>query len=415
MSSRSLDSFREGCGATGPLLLEATTASGTPVGAWCLEAPFAVIGRDARNDVVLADEQVSSRHVYLQVIAGEAFWVDLESRAGVMRGGVAEPCGWLPLLGTIGIGPFQLRLTGGVGPTAEGESDRSDPRAWRVRDLGPAQRVYLDLPGNSNPPQRLHLTRSLTLVGRSDDCRLRFSDDRISRFQAALIRTGAQLWVVELLSRKGLRVNRSRTRWSALGSGDTVQFGPYRLVARYGESSSRSGTRPAAMPPAPTSLPEVPAMSSEVEMAPLLMPSGTPIAPLVEQFGQLQQQMFDQFQQTMQELLNMAGSLHRDRMEQIHEELAHIREISQEIQALHVPAATETDARIDAIEEIAPAGESPSDNAATLAPDEPDATPDDEVYKKLTLRIATLSEERQSRWEKILGMIAGNNGGDAAC
>ena len=47
-----------------------------------LHQPFAVIGRDPRSDVLLDHAEVSRRHVYLQMIEGRAFWIDLESRTG---------------------------------------------------------------------------------------------------------------------------------------------------------------------------------------------------------------------------------------------------------------------------------------------------------------------------------------------
>ena len=47
-----------------------------------LYQPFAVIGRDPRADIVLDHTRVSRRHVYLQIVNGRAFWVDLESRSG---------------------------------------------------------------------------------------------------------------------------------------------------------------------------------------------------------------------------------------------------------------------------------------------------------------------------------------------
>ena len=45
------------------------------------------------------------------------------------------------------------------------------------------------------------------------------------------------------------------------------------------------------------------------------------LVPLVNQFGVIQQQMFDQFQQAMAMMLQMFGTMHREQMEVIREEM----------------------------------------------------------------------------------------------
>ena len=63
------------------------------------------------------------------------------------------------------------------------------------------------------------------------------------------------------------------------------------------------------------------------------------LIPLVNQFGMMQQQMMDQFQQTVSMLVQMFGSLHRDQMDLIREELDQLRDLTKEFQTIKVEFA----------------------------------------------------------------------------
>jgi hypothetical protein len=69
------------------------------------------------------------------------------------------------------------------------------------------------------------------------------------------------------------------------------------------------------------------------------------IVPLVSQFGLMQQQMFDQFQQAMGMLVSMFGTMHRNQMDVIREELDRLHELSREFQELKAELARMSDSR----------------------------------------------------------------------
>ena len=77
-----MKSFLSACGLADSLQLVVESQSAEEGELRLLHQPFAVIGRDPRADMVLDHAQVSRRHVYLQIVDGRAFWVDLESRTG---------------------------------------------------------------------------------------------------------------------------------------------------------------------------------------------------------------------------------------------------------------------------------------------------------------------------------------------
>ena len=66
------------------------------------------------------------------------------------------------------------------------------------------------------------------------------------------------------------------------------------------------------------------------------------LVPLVNQFGLMQQQMFDQFQQAMAMMVQMFGTMHRDQMAVIREELDRLHDITDEFHALKTELATRT-------------------------------------------------------------------------
>ena len=90
----------------GPLQLAARGQGPNEGGVRLLHQPFALIGRDPRADVPLEHGLVSRRHVYLQIIEGEGFWIDLDSRSGTFSDGQLRKFGWLEPGKVIRVGPF---------------------------------------------------------------------------------------------------------------------------------------------------------------------------------------------------------------------------------------------------------------------------------------------------------------------
>ncbi|MBK8010014.1 MAG: FHA domain-containing protein [Deltaproteobacteria bacterium] len=73
------------------------------------------------------------------------------------------------------------------------------------------------------------------VVGRADDCDVSIPDQRLSRHHARLVVAGAQLWVEDLGSPNGTRVNERRLRKCELKEGDVVSMGRTRFRVHVGE------------------------------------------------------------------------------------------------------------------------------------------------------------------------------------
>ncbi len=355
---------------------------------WTFPQPFAVIGRDPRVDVHLEDQQVSRRHVYLQGVAGWLFWVNLESRVGTRTEAGRQKFGWMMGDDSLCVGPYKIRRGG---PTQAGESASSRP----PRELpsvamsygrDPLPEVTLEFLNGPSKATRWPMHRVLSMIGSAKGCKFRLPDRSVSAFHASLLRTPTGLWVVDLRGDQRISVNAVPVRASELVDGDVLDVGRYRIrvqIRERGEGLDGGGSDPALersagglawqvgggreqaalpfggraagaimaarRPGMPLgqelSLPNSQAASasgmeivgSDAAFAgtmPQPEISHSVLVPLVNQFSLMQQQMFDQFQQAMGMLVQMFGTMHREQMEVIREELDRLHQLSKELQEL---------------------------------------------------------------------------------
>jgi pSer/pThr/pTyr-binding forkhead associated (FHA) protein len=370
-----MKSFLNACGFREPLRLVVEGARAAEGGPRSLPQPFAVIGRDPRVDVILDDLRVSRRHVYLQGVAGQVFWLDLESRTGTCDETGTRKWGWLPAGGLLQVGPFVIRRSGDEpdgGPDLR-EASRESPLALRSFGREPLPEVSLEFLNGPSRATVWPMNRVMSLIGSAQGCKFRLTDPSVSTFHASLIRTPTGLWVVDLRGGRSIGINGDPVRFGSLADGDILGIGRYRMKIRCREnqagdydpdretsagwpaprSAGSLARRPSSvpalsafpgsmmpMPPPPT---PVVASAAAVELvAPDCAMSGrlhpevneSVLVPLVNQFSMMQQQMFDQFQQAMGMLVQMFSSMHREQMEVIREELDRLHELSRELQEL---------------------------------------------------------------------------------
>jgi hypothetical protein len=89
-----------------------------------------------------------------------------------------------------------------------------------------------------NAGSRFLLDREATTVGRHPDSDIFLDDVTVSRRHAELLRTSGQMTVKDLGSLNGTYVNGERVDERALGTGDEVQIGRFKLLFVAGESSA---------------------------------------------------------------------------------------------------------------------------------------------------------------------------------
>jgi pSer/pThr/pTyr-binding forkhead associated (FHA) protein len=353
-----------------------------------LHQPFAVIGRNSRADVVLDHAQVSRRHVYVQIVEGRAFWVDLESRTGTRSQTGPQKSGWLEGRQTLGVGPYVIRRLEGDSPTngasTEGKLPRETPLFALAYSPGLLPEVALEFLNGPSRSRSWPVHRAMSLIGSAAGCKFRLTDPSVSRFHGSLLRTSAGLWIVDLLGHGGITVNGVPVRAGQLSDGDVLAIGRYRIrmhcrlqgqrtrdgsldlndAAMAGKlppedlglpdwaaasvesaTTGAKGTQISLPRPAGCPSPEVGTMPSDDTLPVKLAQSGLAdpvLVPLVNQFGLMQQQMFDQFQQAMAMMVRMFGTMHRDQMEVIRAELEGLRELTEEFHALQQELANQS-------------------------------------------------------------------------
>ncbi len=418
--------FLQACGTVGPLELSVESPAGAarPV----VPQPFALVGRVPQADVFLDHPEVSARHAYLQAVGGRVLVLDLHSRTGTRWADGARPAGWLRPGDAVGVGPFALRLAEGVRAP---ETGAPLPGA---EDALPRVRLEFDKGGKSYPAWDLKYI--VALVGRSEWCRVRLKDASVSRVHCSLVRTPQGVWAVDLLGRGGIAVGGVPVRFALLGHGAELRVGDFLVRCVYEAPPpgllDRAGvlcplpSAPAG--PAPLLVPAAPAALAATGPAGLAGAGSLDVvralAPLVQQFATMQQMMFDQFHQALGAVFQVFGSLHGEHVGLVREELRLLQETTRELQDLYVqqgrgqgpaggpapPAALPPGGH----EATGPAR--PRPNGTRRSAEEPPAespggrTPaahPPDAHAWVQQRVAALEQERQTRWQRIVGYLLG--------
>jgi pSer/pThr/pTyr-binding forkhead associated (FHA) protein len=456
MDQPSPEQFLRACEAIAPLQLEIEHSDGRKLVRQTIATPFALVGRDERADIRLDKKCVSHRHAYLQMAAGHLWYVDLDSRTGTHGEDGSSAPAPLGLGQRLRIGPYTIRLAGGCRATDTEGAALANPMSSDSFDSSTRPRMSLEFLEGAAEQSSWVIDRVLTLVGRADHCTVRLHSPTVSRIHCALLHTPAGLWAIDLLGREGTQINGASVRWTLLKDADELGIGQFLIrvnqldypVQQTPNGSSLSIHEPprsdleglllAARQLAPT--------SSALALTSDESGSGSLLSPLVSQFALMQQHMFGQFQEALLTMARMFGDLHRDQLQLIEQEMDQLHELTRELQGLQLELARQSPARMEAgpadkprtLSSLLPSAAAvPSDRrgigpakaapapmppirlraSAETAPvaKGPDVAPTSEsplrshkeVHAWLNGRLAVLHEERQTRWQKILQVVAG--------
>ena len=469
-----MDEFLKACGATGPLRLMVENR-GLTARRWSVPQPFALVGSDPAADLSLDHPRVDGHHAYLQVIEGGVYWVDLGSQTGTRGENGPARSGWLNSHQGIGIGPYVIQLA------SEDREDsgsiprqaiRPNPFASRSRDSDDLPRIILEFRRDSARPIRWRMRHILTLLGCSPHCKVRLSAPGVLPFHCSLLRTTAGMWAVNLIGPGGVNVNGSSIRACRIEDGDELSLGEIRIRVLFqasGATNGQSGWQTGGEvgrttlldPPAivsrelATSFPKAAWMAPGREAGSRLPErvsnegelSASLLALVLEQFGQMQQQSLNQFQQTTLMMFRALSTMHRDQMEELHEKLDSLHQISEKIQAFQAQMSSNAAPGIgrpppeealptppqptfastaegnadsagqghSSIEEMVrePLSSAENENGTEQfrkkvrsIVDQPNMTSMN-VHEWLIGRIAALEDEQRTGWQKIVDMVKG--------
>jgi pSer/pThr/pTyr-binding forkhead associated (FHA) protein len=396
-----------------------------------LKQPFALIGRDPRADLILPHRTISQRHAYLQILDGRVFIVDLDSRTGIARQS-GEKCKWLSADERLDLGPFELSVA--VECAANLAYDASNPLKRRDSSASSCVKASLEfLTGAAGQRGLLWPMKSrLVLIGRSPRCKVRLDGPSVSRFHCSLLRTPHGVWLVDLLGRAGVLVNKKPMRYGLLHDGDLLQIGLFLIRVHLNVA------------PIPADLP-VPAQPFSQEYR--LRDS--------DQLAEMNQDMLDDIRQAVLGMMHMFGMFHHEQMARVREELHELRLLTRQMidlynraravgsvevvtELTHTSAAGTSNLSMDDIERlvaaIPPAGAVPDEgresrkrgqngslatplaeripqaslNTSESAPAPSPARPQcgSELHGAIWQRMAEMKNEHQSRWRKILRLLS---------
>ena len=426
-----LAEFAAECGLVRPFRVEVSLKGDTATQVHEFRQPFLLVGRRSGSDLLLDHWLVSRRHAYLQLIDGRFYCVDLGSRTGTHGGDATERAGWVDPIRAIQIGPYSVRPELPV---------PGEPQDYVL----PV--VSWTIPSRDGEAAQWTMNRGLALIGKSPACKIRIVGPEVSRFHCGLVLTTSGVWAIDLLSQRPILVNGQPVRFARLQPGDELTIGDQVLVpdynlARVGGRGPRSPFL-ASTPLPDAALDHLPALIPTVESPNQLwaapgsfsLPEGVEsraidptVNHLVQQFGAMQQQMFDQFHQTMMMMFEGFAALHRETSGSIRQEFEEVRRLSQEIETLReetskLAEATTMSFQAPAFLKADQHQKLPTNGHASPGPPkpplpEPSAKPQPKVtpplpdphvdiHAQLCDRLNSIAAERQTRWQKILGMMA---------
>ena len=244
-----MNAFLKACDIVGPLQLAVRGPIPNESGIRLLHQPFAVVGRDQRADVTLDHKLVSRRHVYLQVVGGQVYWLDLDSRSGTSAEGQLRKFGWLEAGKSVRIGPYELEQLAHGGPDSGNRETRLGPRlsplVARSYDDQALPEVSLEFLNGPSRSACWPMNRVMSLIGSASGCKFRLADPSVSPFHCSLLRTSLGLWIVDLLGPDGISVNDALVRYAPLADDDVLKVGRYRIRMRIrfaGRDTDRSAS-----------------------------------------------------------------------------------------------------------------------------------------------------------------------------
>lgn len=230
MTDPILERFAQACGMRQALELRIHLQEGEKLAEGTIESPFVLVGRDDACEVTLTDPEVDPRHLWLQVLEGQVYAVDLGSRTGLVWSDGQRGSGWLRENRSLDVGPFVLVVQRPPAELADGEmfAEEYQPLqsdvslAWRFPS------VVLEFRNGKRARDRWEVNRRLTLIGRAPECKIRLSAEDISHYHCGLVFTASGLWAVDL-SGRGVVVNGERMRVASLEDGADLWVGRFRI------------------------------------------------------------------------------------------------------------------------------------------------------------------------------------------
>ncbi len=489
-----LQSFADACGMPGTMRLNVRNLETGEVTKHDFATPFVLVGRDPACQIVLPNPDVSARHAYLQVIDGRLHCFDVGSRTGMRLNDVLLTEGILNARDSLLVGPYQVQLSQAPAywtPEANGEMPQFDNSVvdGELLKFGNAR-------GRSRKDPVKRLRRKLTLLGRNKQCHIKLSHDSVGRIHAVVVRTRMGKWFVNLRQDRATLVNDRPLAGpcAPLGESDRITLGRFKMTLTHNAESGALRPDDSTTNLKGRSFASVPEMFDDEQMGRAdelqrdeiaegyrTHPGGAieaasreaasrsidpTVMALINEFGRMHRQVLEQTHQQNLMMAQVMGAIQQSQDATIHQQLAQIQAITEELNVLRRPRIEHSDAEaasdgravspqpdtgptIDAEHE--PKRE---DQVAPVAPPPPQSTPNAagsdlsgaadrespqevsqeavfasasqeedweeeipetasdraarnpaEMYRDITFRINELERQRSSSWQRIMSLL----------
>jgi len=326
--------FNQACGGQQTISLAVARRGSQALAETCVfRQPFVLIGRGAENDLVLADDRVGFRHIYLQLHGGHWMFVNLAAVSGAATSNRGPASGWFDVGCELDVGPYAIECLAQDPPlpavTAESATGMNLP-AFELELIN----------GRSARRGRRsqQITEPLTLIGAARHCNLWLRDDGVSKVHASLVLTAHGVWVIDLLGRDGILVDDLPVYWKQLHHGSVLQIGRFRFRVHFGAGRD-TPTRRAVI----AGMPEIVAQpgnttSRQTTTGPAPSSRGSlseeSMIALFERMGQMQSEFLEHSQLQMQVIAQLLAHLGRSQQAAVRQDLDRIDEISRELKAI---------------------------------------------------------------------------------
>jgi pSer/pThr/pTyr-binding forkhead associated (FHA) protein len=405
------DKLSAACRADGLVALRIVRNDGVIVAEGEIDLPLAIIGRGPESTIQLNDSEVSLRHAFLQVFNGHVLVGDLGSRSGVTDGKQRLPFVWISPSQPAHIGPFRIYLLRSI-------SDQPPPEMFNPflplqADLMPkVMKFSLRFINGRTAQQEWNVNRGITLVGRATECKINLGADDVDPYHCYFVLTPMGMWVVDLMSGRPVVLNGEPVQFARLSDGDIIEVARFKLQCMTRADSAATKKQATAALKAPIPIVNKPMKSGNTDSkshealvtgsTAALQPVGNynnahidpALQPVVKQMEIAQQQMLDQFQQSMMMMMQMFGTMQKEQISTMQQEVARLTELTAELQKLQsdIPVELTPAPRLNPLPDPE---EVPKVNEESAA-----------QHQWMFDRMAALQEERQSIWQRLSGLMA---------
>ncbi len=189
-----------------------------------VDKPFARLGSHDSSEVLIPDKRIARRRFYFHATDEGVFCVNLTHSKKKLD----QSRGWLNPDDTIKMGPYGISVRLAGDPEAEpGPKPQPD---LEHRDTAADPRPLLAMSIKGKEVDEREVKRQLTVLGRRIPSTLRITSYSVSSAHCVLYWSSGLLWVVDLFSVNGTRLQGNKIEAAELPPGDILKVGHAELL-----------------------------------------------------------------------------------------------------------------------------------------------------------------------------------------